>query len=98
MAIMCGAIGIIAGAVTFLGWQRYGTLHLTLGGIWFAVGVLAIWGSRRYVATGEHYKLAILFGGVCSLVSGMILGIIPLILILISKKEFEDIPPVLRDK
>jgi len=97
MAIMCGGLGLVAGIWTIAKWSRYGTLEHSIGLIMFAAAILAIWGSRRYLAKSENYKMAILFGGVCSIICGMLLGIIPLILILISKKEFEDIPPALRD-
>ena len=62
-----------------------------------ASALLAIWGSRRFVSKGRNYKMAILLGGVCSVVCGLIFGLMALVLIIISKREFDDLTPALLD-
>ena len=98
MAVVCAAMGIVAGLWTISKWNGYGTFEHVVGLIMLAAAVITVWGSRRYVSTGRNFKLAILFGGVCSIISGLVFGVMVLLLILMSKKEFDDLTPALRDK
>jgi hypothetical protein len=95
LAVFSGALGLAIAGFIFLGWNRYSTWDHITGVAVLIAGIGSIWGARRFVFKGENYKLAILFGGICSLVSGMLFGLFALILIVLSKKEFEDIPPEL---
>ena len=97
LVIMCGLMGLIAGIWTIAVWQWYGTLEHVVGLIMLASALLAIWGSRRFVSKGRNYKMAILLGGVCSVVCGLIFGLMALVLIIISKREFDDLAPALLD-
>lgn len=98
LAVLCGLMGLVAGIWTLAKWNGYGTLEHVVGLIMLISAVLAIWGTRRYVTTGRNFKMAILFGGVCSTVCGLIFGVMVLVFILMSKKEFEDLTPALRGK
>jgi len=88
LAMFSGGIGIIVSVLIFIGWTRYGSLVQITGVTIFVAAVLAIWGTRRYVLTGRNYSLAVLFGGVCSVMCGLVFGVIALIAIVASRKEF----------
>jgi len=98
LTVVCAVMGIVAGLWTISKWNAYGTVEHVVGLVMLAAAVLAVWGSRRYVSTGRNFKMAILFGGICSIVCGLIFGLMVLLLILMSKKEFDDLTPALLDK
>jgi len=90
-------MGIVAGLWTIAKWNEYGTMEHAVGLLMLLASFLAVWGNRRYVVTGRNYKLAILFGGICSVICGLFLGLLVLLMIVMSKKEFDDLSPALRD-
>ena len=98
LAFVCATMGVVAGIWTISKWTHYGTLEHVTGLLMMVAAGLAVWGSRRYVATGRNFKMAILFGGVCSVVCGLVFGLMVLLLIIMSKKEFDDLTPALREK
>ena len=98
MAYLCAAIGIVAGLWTIAKWNEYGTMEHAVGLLMLLASFLAVCGSRRYVATGQNFKLAILYGGICSMVCGLVFGVMVLLMILMSKKEFDELSPALRDE
>ena len=92
LAFLCGGLGITAAILIFANWQKYHLSEYLMGVVVLAAAVLSIWGTRRYVLRCQNYKLAILFGGICSVICGLIFGVIALIFIITSKRQFEERP------
>ena len=101
LAIISGALGIIGGLslIAVLAWgasrpEYYlaglGVAYMVWGAILIILGVLAILGGRRALAM-TSFGWAIT-GGIASVLCGGVLGILALIFIAMSKREFEQTP------
>lgn len=95
LAIIAGVIGVIGGIIAMAA-STFGAGYLgiagaiggvTAGVISLVLGVLAILGGR-YALDKKNFILAIVFGGVCGLLSSWLFGLLALIFIALSKKEF----------
>jgi len=93
LAVIAGIIGVIIGAIAIvdIGLAILGlagaVTGLASGVTSIVLGVLAIVGGR-YALDKKNFVLAILFGGICGILSSWILGLLALIFIALSQKEF----------
>ena len=96
LAIISGVLGIIWGLVVVVlgawgaaaveeGWVL-GVMYIPMGIVGIILGILAIVGGRRALALKSWgWALA---GGICALFCGGVLGILALIFVAVSKRDF----------
>ncbi|MFC1978575.1 hypothetical protein ACFLVP_01140 [Chloroflexota bacterium] len=97
LAIIAGAIGVIVG-IALLSGNMLGARYIGIGNVLDAVtagivslslGLFAITGGVCALRK-KIFVIAIVAGGVCGLLSSWLIGLLSLIFIVISKKEFRE--------